>query len=348
MPTTYAIIKGNQYMDATLYTGNGSSQSIVNAGGFSPDLVWIKMRSGSAGNELFDSVRGANLVLFSNATNAESNSGTMSAFNSNGFTPVYQASDVSTNNSGSTYVGWQWRASDSAAVTNNAGSITSTVSANTTSGFSVVTYTGTGANATVGHGLSTAPKMVIVKMRAGGTRGWIVYHASLGNTYFLQLNATTQALNTANMWQNTTPTSSVFSISTEPEVNQSSATYVAYCWAEVPGFSKIGSYVGNGNADGTFVYTGFRPEFVLYKCSSTSGGFWCITDGTRNPSNLANFQLFPNSSSAEATGGSTDQPLDLLSNGFKLRGTGGAGNLSGETYIYMAFAEMPTKYANAR
>jgi hypothetical protein len=190
--------------------------------------------------------------------------------------------------------------------------------------------------------------MIIVKARNVGTQDWQVYHTTLGVNQAIQLNQTSAASSATNYWFNGV-TSTVFGVNgSYPGVNGNTNTYVAYCWAEVPGFSKIGSYVGNGNADGTFVYTGFRPEFVLYKCSSTSGGFWCITDGTRNPSNLANFQLFPNSSSAEATGGSSDQPLDLLSNGFKLRGTGGAGNLSGETYIYMAFAEMPTTYANAR
>lgn len=331
-------------MDATLYTGNGGTLPVVNAGGFSPDLVWIKMRSGTAGNELFDSVRGANLVLFSNATNAESNSGTMSAFNSNGFTAVYQASDVSTNNNGSTFVGWQWRASDSAPVTNTAGSITSSVSANTTAGFSIVTYTGTGANATVGHGLSAVPKMIIVKCR-NQTRSWPVYHASIGNTGFIQLQATTAALFTPNLWNNTTPTSTVFSLGSDPETNGSGNTYVAYCWSEVPGYSKIGSYTGNGNADGPFVYTGFRPEYILIRNSSITQN-WNIYDTSRSPSNVAQSTLSANTTGAEFTDAVVN--LDILSNGFKIRTTDSGSNGNGNTIIYMAFAEMPTKYANAR
>jgi hypothetical protein len=347
MPTTYAIIKGNQYMDATLYTGTGAAQSIVNAGGFSPDLVWIKSRSNAQSHSLFDVIRGAGFGLFSNSTSAElNNTANFTSFNSNGFSLASNGGD--TNASGFTYVAWQWRASDSAAVTNTAGSITSTVSANTTARFSVVTYTGNGTGgATIGHGLGAVPSMVIYKRRSD-TENWGVYHISTGNDGACFLNLTNAKITNSAYFNNTSPTSTLLTVGGNNAFNGSGSTYVAYCWSEVPGYSKFGSYVGNGNADGTFVYTGFRPEFVLYKCSSTSGGFWCITDGTRNPSNLANFQLFPNSSSAEATGGSSDQPLDLLSNGFKLRGTGGAGNLSGETYIYMAFAEMPTTYANAR
>jgi hypothetical protein len=340
-------------MDATLYTGNGTSQSVVNAGGFQPDFVWIKMRSGAAGNELFDAIRGPNIVLFSNATNAESNSGTMSAFNSNGFTPVYQASDVSTNNNGSTYVGWQWRASNATSVTNTAGSITSFVRANTTAGFSIVTYTGTGsAGATVGHGLGVAPRMILVKARdsISGGGDWNVYHASLGGTQRLFLNLTSAAQTASQPWNNTNPSSTVFTLGNGTDVNSSAKAYVAYCFAEVPGYSKFGSYTGNGSTDGTFVYTGFRPKYVMVKSSSNTEN-WFVWDAARNTYNATNLKLYPNLSNAEngASGDtSTTNMIDFVSNGFKLRTSNSGTNASGYTYIYAAFAETPFNYSLAR
>jgi hypothetical protein len=334
-----ATTQANKYMDATLYTGNGTSQSVVNAGGFQPDWVWIKMRSGAAGNELFDSARGANIVLFSNATNAESNSGTMSAFNSNGFTPVYQASDVSTNNNGSTYVGWQWRA-NGAGVSNTAGSITSSVSANTSAGFSVVTYTGTGANATVGHGLGVAPKMVIIKSRSA-VDFWVVWQTALSGTEYLLLNSTNAKATAATYFNSTIPSSTVFSLGSDSRPNGNGTTYVAYCFAEVAGYSKFGSYTGNGSADGTFIYTGFKPAYVLRKRTDSTSD-WVIADDARNPNNEVTYRLYANVSDSE--GG---EALDFLSNGFKNKADGSL-NTNGGSYIYMAFAESPFKFANAR
>jgi hypothetical protein len=339
-----ASTQANKYMDATLYTGNGTSQSVVNAGGFQPDLVWIKMRSGAAGNELFDSARGANIVLFSNATNAESNSGTMSAFNSNGFTPVYQASDVSTNNNGSTFVGWQWKANGTG-VSNTAGSITSTVSANTSSGFSVVTYTAPSSGAfTVGHGLGVAPAMIITKSRSNSGYVWGCYHQSLGNTKRIDLNSTAAAVTSTNgAWNNTSPTSSVFTVGLDWA--GSGITYVAYCFSQVAGYSAFGSYTGNGSTDGPFIFTGFRPRWLMVKRSSATSD-WFIIDTSRNPYNEATTSLFANASNADYT--LTTGGFDIVSNGFKLRvGSGFNPNASGETYIYMAFAESPFKYANA-
>jgi hypothetical protein len=346
MPTTYAIIKGNQYFDSTLYTGTGANATIVNSGAMQPDFVWVKVRSTTGTHVLTDSVRGANKQLFSNLINAEASAtNKITGFTSTGFT--LGADDGSgtgdANFSGSTYVGWQWRA-NGAAVTNNAGSITSSVSASTTAGFSIVTYTGNQAIATVGHGLSAAPKMIIIKNRSTSDNNWMVYTEPTGASNYLRLNLTNASTSTS-LWNNTAPTSSVFSLIADSDVNGSGANYVAYCWSEVPGFSKIGSYVGNGNADGTFVYTGFEPRYIMAKRTDTTAN-WTVYDTSRSPSNQVELHLRPNTNQADDTG--TSEAIDILSNGFKLRGTSTQTNASGGTYVYMAFAEMPTKYANAR
>jgi hypothetical protein len=327
-------------MDATLYTGTGASLAITNAGAFKPDLVWVKGRSGATDHALYDSVRGTTKQLESNTTDAETTEATgLTAFGTGGFTIGALAQ---MNTSAATYVGWQWQAGQGTTSSNTNGSITSTVSVNATAGFSVVTYTGTGANATVGHGLGVAPKMIIVKSRSA-VANWPVYHASLPSAaYYLRLDLTNAQANTANLWNSTAPTSSVFSLGNDSTPNTNGATHVAYCWAEIAGFSKFGSYTGNGSADGPFIYLGFRPKFVLVKNSQT-GGSWVIHDTSRNTYNVADSTLYPNYSNAEA---SADAPFDILSNGFKFRGTGV--NNSGETHIYMAFAENPFKNSNAR
>jgi hypothetical protein len=342
--STPTIPAGNLFMNATLYTGNGSTQSITNGASgqsFQPDLVWCKIRSPNAyDHRLADSVRGVNLSLTSNNTNAEASYSGVTAFNSNGFT--LGSSGTGINESGSSFVGWQWKA-NGAAVSNTAGSITSQVSANTTSGFSVITYTGTGANATVGHGLGVAPSMIIVKKRSASGDDWVCYNSNLGNTQFIRLN-TTAAAATFNLWQNTTPTSSVFSISTDTSVNGSTATYVAYCWSQIAGYSAFGSYTGNGSADGPFVYTNFRPRFILIKRTDGGAGSWFMYDTSRNTYNAATTPLQANTSDAELTG----RDIDVLSNGFKCRSTDGNINTSSGTYVYAAFAENPFKYSNAR
>jgi hypothetical protein len=345
------IVKGNVYMDATLYTGTGSSQTIVNAGGFRPDFVWIKCRSVSNNNSLFDSTRGATAQLFSNLTNAEAvGSDGFTSFNSNGFSLDNSGSGGNVNVSGRTYVGWQWNANNGTTSTNTNGSTTSTVQANTTAGFSIVTYTGTGSAATVGHGLGVAPRMIIIKRRNGAVN-WPVFNINIGNQFFLQLNTTDNATNQnvvpgGNWWNNTNPTSSVFSIGTIGDNNASGGTFVAYCWAEIAGFSKFGSYVGNFSADGPFVYTGFRPEFILGKDTTVAGQEWFIYDTARNTFNVANRFLSPTFAQAETA--STGVGIDILSNGFKIRMADNRENRSGSTYIYMAFAENPFKNANAR
>lgn len=336
-----ASSQANKYFDATLWTGNGTSTTVANAAGFQPDLVWGKSRSNAYQNILVDVLRGATTYLQSSTTAAEAtNSTVVSAFTSTGFTV---GSDATLNGSGTTNVAWQWKANGSGS-SNTSGSITSTVSANTTSGFSVVTYTGTGSAATIGHGLGVAPKMIIVKQR-NTSRNWAVWQTSLTGGQALFLDSTLGTQSDTTIWNNTTPTSSVFSVATSTYTNQSTGTYVAYCFAEVAGFSKFGSYTGNGSSDGSFIYTGFKPKFVLIK-RTDSGNNWFILDGSRNTYNLTNAQLLPNSSAAESTG--SDCNIDMLSNGFKLRTALDASNGSGGTYIYACFAENPFKYSLAR
>jgi len=336
------IKKGNTVMDATTYTGTGASLSVTNTSAFKPDLVWVKGRSGATDHALYDSVRGTTKQLESNTTDAETTEATgLTAFGTGGFTVGALAQ---MNTSAATYVGWQWQAGQGTTSSNTSGSITSTVSVNATAGFSVVTYTGTGANATVGHGLGVAPKMVIVKARNDSGRNWATWHTSIPNTQYLNLNTTAAAATDATFWNSTSPTSTVFSIGTNVDTNRSGNTFVAYCWAEIAGFSKFGSYTGNGSSDGSFIYTGFTPKFILIKCTDIAGTAWVIYDTARDTYNVAGNILLPNSTSAELSGFS----LDILSNGFKHRQGGGDPNASSRNYIYACFASNPFKNSNAR
>jgi hypothetical protein len=338
-----------QNMAATLWTGDGTSSraisNAVNGVSFQPDWVWIKSRSNPNPHDLIDSVRGANKFLRSDATDAEGTFSFLSSFNSNGFTLGTNDNDV--NGSGYTYVGWQWKAGGTA-VSNTAGSITSSVSANASAGFSVVTYTGTGANATVGHGLGVAPGMVIVKRR-NSTSDWVVYHSGLPSAaYRIWLNydlAQDSGVAAAATWNSTAPTSTVFSVGTNGNSNASGDTYVAYCFAPVAGYSSMGNYVGNGSADGPFIYTGFRPRFVMIKGSSFASN-WFVIDTSRSSYNVSLDALRPNLSGAETSTGTYS--IDILSNGFKLRTNAADPNTSTATFIYAAFAEAPMKYALAR
>jgi len=337
---TPTILQGNKYMDATLYTGNGSTQTITNAGAFKPDLVWAKDRVVAANHRLIDSNRGASKILYSSLTLAEATDASgLTSFNSNGFS----VGSTQINDNTDTYVAWQWQAGQGSTSSNTSGSITSTVSVSTTAGFSVVTWTATNGNATIGHGLGVAPKMIIIKDRATAAN-WTVYHASIGNTAGLVLNDTSASNTNANFWNNTTPTSTVFSVGSFS--NYLTDAHVAYCWAEIAGFSKFGSYTGNGSADGPFVYTGFRPKYIVLKSTTTAGSNWWAEDTSRSTYNAANALLFPNLSNAEYTTAGVE--TDILSNGFKLRTSSNDGNKSGDTFIYMAFAENPFKNALAR
>lgn len=343
---TPTIQNGAGYMAATTFTATGTTQSIsnaVNSVSFQPNLVWTKARNQASSNYLNDSVRGASKWLSSNQTIAETTDATfITSFNSDGFS-------LGTGNypNGITVVGWQWKAGGTA-VTNTAGSITSSVSANTTSGFSVVTWTGNGSGtATVGHGLGVAPAMVITKSRSA-VNNWWVAHSGIP-TSWIQLD-TTGAAGTGGgaggaINYQSTFTSSVFGFiagsSNTNNVNANGSTYVAYCFAAIAGYSAFGSYTGNGSSDGPFVYCGFRPRYVLCK-TATGVNDWQIYDSSRDTYNLTNHPLYPDLSNAEGT----DNGMDLLSNGFKLRG--GSVNASGQIYIYAAFAENPFQNALAR
>jgi hypothetical protein len=331
-------------MDASLYTGNGGSNVIMNAGSFQPDFVWMKTRSTAGSHTLQDSVRGTSSQLVSNSANAqESNTDCLTAFNTNGFSLGANITGtlVNCNVNGYTYDAWQWKGGGTA-VSNTSGSITSQVSANTTAGFSVVTYTGTGANATVGHGLGVAPLMIIIKNRTTAGTDWNVYHASLGNANVIFLDLTNASTASSTNWNNTSPTSSVFTVGTVGGVNGSGANLVAYCFAQILGFSAFGSYTGNGSTAGPFIYTGFRPKFILIKDSSNAGN-WNIYDSSVNTYNTASKYLLPNLALAEQTFTS----LNILSNGFQQVNTDNDLNASGRTYIYMAFASNPFKYSTA-
>ena len=342
-----AIYNGANHMAATTYTGTGSSLSIsnsVNSASFQPDLVWIKSRSAATNNKLTDSVRGVTKGLISNTDGAETtDSQGVTAFGSSGFTV---GTDTTYNNLSATYVGWQWKAGGTA-VSNTSGTITSSVSANTTAGFSVVTYTGTGANATVGHGLGVAPSMVIIKNKSDTAgRDWQVYHISLASAAnSIQLNTTSAQGSNPTQFNSTAPTSSVFSIGTAIATNGSTNTFVAYCFAAIAGYSAFGSYTGNGSADGPFVYCGFRPRWLLIK-DATSANNWQLLDTSRDTYNVAPDILQPNLSNAESAFGTGG--YDFLSNGFKVRTSSTSTNTSGYTIIYAAFAENPFQNSLAR
>lgn len=342
---TPTISNGANYMNASTYTGNGATQSIsnaVNGVSFQPDLVWVKSRSNAYHGALVDNVRGVDKYLYSSLTIAEETQTTaLSSFNSNGFSLAGSFGNVNAN--GTTYVGWQWKAGGTA-VSNTAGTITSSVSANPTAGFSVVTYTGTGANATVGHGLGVAPKMMIVKQRSASGNYFVVWMSGVtSTTQSLWLGATNAILSTPNYWNSTAPTSSVFSVGNDSATNGSGSTYVAYLFAEVAGYSKFGKYTGNGSADGPFVYCGFRPRFVMMKRTDSTGN-WFIDDSSRSGYNVITSDLLAEATNVEA---SYNGGIDFLSNGFKQKATAN-GNASGGTYIFMAFAENPFKHSLAR
>ena len=337
MSYTNGLDKPSDYFNTVLYTGNNGSQTVTGLD-FQPDWVWIKDRDGTERHCLTDSVRGVLQELRSNETAAESDRsggtpgiGGVSAFNSNGFSLVH---DDGYNDNNSLQVSWNWLASNTTA-SNTDGTITSTVSANQTAGFSIGTYNGTSADNTVGHGLGVAPDMIFVKCKST-VHDWVVYHSALGNAKILTLNATTAA-QSATGWQSTSPTSTVFSIDNAANsLNQSGQSFVFYAFASKKGYSKFGSYTGNGNADGTFVYTGFKPAWVMIKESSASAD-WFIFDTKRIGFNGGVYRLKANTSESE----NTSNVMDILSNGFKLRVSDGDKNGSGDTYIYMAFAENP-------
>jgi len=316
------INKSSDYMNTVLYSGNGTTQSITGVG-FQPDMVWAKARAGSVNHALVDAVRGATNQLQPNENIVEFTGGFVS-FNADGFS---LNNNWNENNTGVNYASWNWLA-NGAGSSNTDGSITSTVSANTTSGFSIVKWVGTGSNATIGHGLGVKPSMIITKPTSH-TGSWYTYHKSTDATDFLKLNDTDATADNATIWNDTEPTTSVFTTGTAFD---SGRTFIAYCFAEISGYSKFSSYTGNGDADGAFVYTGFRPTMVICKRTSAADP-WVIMDSKREGYNVANYQLVADTNGAE----SSNVRADLLSNGFKARS--GSGEVNDGTYIYMAFGQ---------
>ena len=336
------------HFQATTYTGNNSDGlAITNSGNsnLQPDWLWIKKRSGSGQHVFVDSTRGTNKQLFSSLTDAEQTSTKfVASLDSDGFTLNDSSSgtgDTNTTNGG-TYVAWQWKANGGTTSSNTDGGITSTVQANTEAGFSIVTYTGTGSATTVGHGLGIVPSWYVVKRRSA-TEGWTLYHhenTSAPETDHLLLESTSATTDQADIWNDTAPTSSVFSLGNNSAINASGSTYVAYCFSEVKGYSKFGSYIGNGNSDGTFVYTGFKPSWIMLKRTDSTNN-WNIFDNKRDVDNQVGNVLYANLSDAEGADAAHSSANDFLSNGFKLRETGNAVNGNDAVYLYIAFAEHP-------
>ena len=315
------------YFQTKIYTGDGNTGRSITFDNtdtsMQPDLAWFKNRDDTDHFGLVDSVRGVTKRLSSNDTFAEqTDANNISAFNSNGFSISASGIDNMTNTSGEKYVFWCWKES-------------------ATAGFDIVGYTGNATARTISHSLSAVPKVVLGKRRSDASN-WCMYHASVGNTKALYLNNTTTGATSTTFWNDTNPTSSVFTVGTDAALNGNTDTQIAYLWSEKQGFSKFGSYEGNGNADGTFVYTGFSPSFVMLKEIDQTGN-WCMSDNKRpgyNPTNMVN----ANEAGAETTDGTNT--IDHLSNGFKLRTTGSSSNTSNSTYIYMAFAEAPFVNSN--
>ena len=329
------------HFQVKLWTGNATTRTIDldNNATMQPDFSWIKSRSNTFEHYWENSTNGTNKYLRSNSSAAEE-TGTVITYNSTGFGI---GSGAENNTNATTNVGWFWKANGgtTASFTESGNNPGGTHQANTTAGFSIVAYTGTGGAGTVSHGLSVTPKMIMVK-RTSGVADWMVYHASntsAPETDFLELN-TTDATSDNTRWNDTAPTTSVFSVGTDDAVNGDAETYLAFVFADVQGYSKFGKYVGNGNASGPFVYTGFKPAFVMVKCESAAASEWQIYDHKRPGYNFPNYNLSPNNTTAEYTGESYHN-MDILSNGFRVLLTDVAVNKSGETYIYMAFAENP-------
>ena len=328
-----------------LYAGNGTTGNAITGVGFQPDFSWLKGRSTTGVHGLWDAVRGATKYLVSNNTDAETTDTTngLQTFESDGFT----LGSVGTwNTSSASYVSWNWKANGSG-VSNTVGTIDSTVSVNTTAGFSIAAYTSDGASTqTFGHGLGVTPSFVIIKARDRAGERWPVWHQSLATNGYIALNETTAASTGSTIFQTAGITSSVIAIGNNASVGLSGTSYICYAFAEVEGFSKFGSYTGNGAGDGPFIYTGFTPALVIVKRTNDTNQ-WTMVDTARSPQNVNDNILYANLNNAEVADETID--FDLLSNGFKLRsGSAGNVNTSGSSYIYMAFAENPFKNASAR
>jgi hypothetical protein len=324
------INKSTDYFNTKLYTGNGGTQSITGVG-HQPDWSWFKSRGDTNSHALFDVVRGVGKALISNNDGSEDTQGNaLTAFNTDGFS-LGDGSSVNSNNQ--TYASWNWKAGTTSGL--SGGTITpSAYSINATAGFGIYSYTGTNANGTITHGLGSAPSVIIVKNRLTSSKSWVVGHKSIGFQNALFLNLTDASTSEAGLFNSTTPTSSVFTVGTGSLINDSGNSYIAYAFAEKTGYSKFGSYTGNGNADGTFIFTSFKPAWVMIKKTDTADA-WYMFDNKRQGFNPSNELLRANLNNAE----STPDRIDLLSNGFKLTDSDGSVNGSGGSYIYMAFGQ---------
>jgi hypothetical protein len=325
--------------NTVIFDGNGTT-NVVTGLGFKPDLIWGFTRSGGQSKRMIDSTRGGSSRMYSDLDSAESTgTATISEFGTDGFTATGGAFN---NDSGKTCGSWCWKANGGTTSSNSSGTITSTLQANTKGGFSIITYTGSGSNATIGHGLSSAPDFFLVKDRARAGEYWAVYHSSLGATKYLTLNTNAAAATNSNRWNDTEPTDTLIGLGTNDNTNGSS-TYLCYAWHSVEGSSKFGKYTGNGNADGPFIYTGFRPRMLFFK-RIDAGHNWITFDTATVTSNAndeyANWDL----GTASAQGAS--DKIDFLSNGFKLRSTGSSFNNSGSDFVYGAWGDVPFKYNN--
>jgi hypothetical protein len=332
----YISFQPKDHFITNLWDGNdGANRAITTT--FEPSWVWIKARDGTYNHGLYDQVRGATKSIHSNTTDADHTTANgLKSFTSTGFTI---GGDAETNDASLDYVSWSWKANGSGSA-NTDGSISSTVSANTTAGFSIVKWVGTGANATIGHGLGVAPSLLISK-NYGTATNWYVYHKSLGATKNVRLNLTNASATETAVWNDTAPTNSVFSVGTNTSVNNSGDNTITYCFAEKKGFSKFGTYKGNGSSDGVFVYTGFKPAWVMTKYSHSGGtGSWLMYNTGLNPTNKD--QFFHHEANTTATWVDNTDRVDLYSNGFKfVDSTNSDSNTSGGYYVYMAFAEAP-------
>jgi len=332
------ISKPSLYFNTRTYNGNGGTQSITGVG-FQPDMVWLKKRNGTANHHIVDAVRGVGYYIYPNLTNAEGGNGTslITAFGTDGWT---MNDGADSNASGATGVGWSWKAGTGAGSSNTDGSInTTSTSVNTTAGFSISKYTGAGSNSTVGHGLGVAPEVVWIK-RLSNVDGMVVWHKSMGNDKHMKTDRNNGSSTGSNYFQDTAPSSSVVSIGSDTGVGDVGNTYVMYAFAEKKGYSKFGYYEGNGSTNGKFIYTGFKPAFIMVKRTDSANN-WTMYDNKRNTSfNEITHTLIANSNDAEATS-TSDDDCDFLSNGVKMRCSNNGSNGSGASYVYMAFAEEP-------
>ena len=332
------IDDGSAHFQTAEYTGDGNSGRTVTNGGNSdlqPDWVWIKYLTAGVSHVTYDSSRGATKRLYIDfaSTEATQSEGVQS-FDSDGFT---LGNAGASNGNTIPFAAWQWHANGGSTSSNTDGSITSTVQANTDAGISILTYTGTGSAATIGHGLGKKPAWIIVKSRTTSANWTVRHHKTTNNYDFLSMNESDAATANDSAWTQTDPTTSVFSIGTAAAVNQNTIGYIAYCFAEVQGFSHFGLYYGNASTNGPMVVTGFKPAFLFVK--SVGARNWILFDGTRDPGNLVNEYVYSNQSSAE--GQSSTNGYDFLANGFRVRNTYNDGNVDGEKYLYMAFAKNP-------